>query len=39
VIVASCFERYKKALQDRPQAENNVSAVEGESAPLPTRHE
>jgi hypothetical protein len=31
VIVASCFERYKKALQDRPQVKNNVSAVEGES--------
>jgi hypothetical protein len=37
VIVASCFERYTKALGDRPKV--NASAVEGESAPLPSRHE
>eukprot|EP00980_Cylindrotheca_fusiformis_P006369 scaffold1356_cov123-Cylindrotheca_fusiformis.AAC.50 len=39
VIVASCFERYKKALDDLPRVEQPDDAGDSEYAPLPSRHE
>jgi len=39
VIVASNFERYKKALKNRPQISKAASQTEVDLAPLPNKHE
>lgn len=39
VIVASNFERYKKALDNRPQMTKSGSIGDADMAPMPSRHE
>ncbi|KAL3938715.1 MAG: hypothetical protein SGBAC_006428 [Bacillariaceae sp.] len=39
LIVATNYERYKKALDNRPQMPKSGSMVEGDLAPLPNKHE
>mmetsp|Transcript_41802 Transcript_41802/g.100699 ORF Transcript_41802/g.100699 Transcript_41802/m.100699 type:complete len:1172 (+) Transcript_41802:71-3586(+) len=39
VIVASNFERFKKALDNRPQITKTFSMIDGDLAPLPNKHE
>ena len=38
-IVSSNYERYKRAINKRPNLNNVVSRSEPEAAPMPSRHE